>query len=141
MLAGFDRGTAVLSGAGDPVRVETGVITGDLWATWQVPMAMGRGFRSAEDQPGGPRVVILAYGFWQYTPEVAFVNTSANNFISERVPDFHGWSDSGPDFDDYPVPVPLGNAAANPTPAIQVPTAPVYNQAPFSSGDNNPDAP
>ena len=64
-LVGLERGSTILTGSDDPVRVETGLLTGDLWASWRLPMAIGRGFRSDEDQPGGPRVVVLAYGFWQ----------------------------------------------------------------------------
>ena len=64
-LAGLSRGSAILSGSADPIRVGTAVVTDNLWDTWQVPMAIGRGFLPGEDQPGAAPVVILAHGFWQ----------------------------------------------------------------------------
>ena len=64
-LAGITRSTAILSSDGDPVRLETGEVTANLWDTWRVPIVIGRGFLPGEDQPGAAPVVLLSYGFWQ----------------------------------------------------------------------------
>ncbi len=64
-LAGLTFSTAILSGDGDPVRAETGVVTDNLLDTWGVPMAIGRGFLPGEDQPDAAPVVVLSYGFWR----------------------------------------------------------------------------
>jgi putative ABC transport system permease protein len=64
-LAGLMRGAAILSGDGDPARIEAGFVTDNLWDAWQVPMAIGRGFADGEDLPDASPVVLLSYGFWQ----------------------------------------------------------------------------
>ncbi len=64
-LAGFADGSAILSGDGDPIRVEAGLVTDNFWDNWRVPMVVGRGFLPGEDLPGAEPVALLSHGFWQ----------------------------------------------------------------------------
>lgn len=61
----FYLGAATLTGNGEPERVRTGIIAAGLLATVGVRPIMGRDFTRAEDQPNGPRVVMLDYSLWQ----------------------------------------------------------------------------
>ena len=55
-----------LSGRGEPEQVFGQIVTGDYFDVLGAPMALGRGFRGAEDdQPGAHPVVVLAHGVWQ----------------------------------------------------------------------------
>src|SRR5918994_2239262 len=55
-----------LSGRGEPEQVFGQIVTGDYFDVLGAPMALGRGFRGAEDdRPGATPVVVLAHGLWQ----------------------------------------------------------------------------
>jgi putative ABC transport system permease protein len=56
---------AVLTGSGDPERVAGVAVTASLVDVLGVGPALGRWFSEEEDQPSGPRVVVLSDGFWQ----------------------------------------------------------------------------
>jgi putative ABC transport system permease protein len=64
-VGGWTPGTAVLTGRGDPERVKIARATASLFRVFRAPAIAGRWFREDEDQPGGPKVVLLAHGFWQ----------------------------------------------------------------------------
>jgi putative ABC transport system permease protein len=53
-----------LAGRGEPRRVSAGRVTATVFPTLGVEPVLGRGFTTAEDRPGGPKVVVLGHGFW-----------------------------------------------------------------------------
>ncbi len=64
-VGGFTGRGTVLTGDGDPVRLRAGVITATLMPVLGVRPLVGRWFTPEEDQPGGPKAVILSYTTWQ----------------------------------------------------------------------------
>lgn len=53
-----------LYGHGDPMRVQTGVVSDDFFDLLGVKPLLGRLFRPGEDAVGAPPVVLLSYRFW-----------------------------------------------------------------------------
>src|SRR5215475_4878999 len=65
-IAQVDGATRTLTGAGEPERVEVGLISASFFMTIGVqPFPLGRNFIASEDKPGGERVAILSHGLWQ----------------------------------------------------------------------------
>ncbi|HZD32469.1 MAG TPA: ABC transporter permease, partial [Candidatus Angelobacter sp.] len=64
-LAAYSDLAMNLVGNGEPVRVEGGVVTGNLFATLGRPPLIGNFFSERDDQPGAPPTVVLSYSFWQ----------------------------------------------------------------------------
>jgi putative ABC transport system permease protein len=64
-LAPFDDGSFTLTDNGDPERVRGGLVGANLFSVLQVSPILGRTFTAEEDQPNGPRVVILGEGVWR----------------------------------------------------------------------------
>jgi putative ABC transport system permease protein len=68
---GFAHMTAIsgasfnLSGFGEPERLQGTAATAGFFSTLGVHPALGRGFTSAEDQPGADRVVVVSDGLWK----------------------------------------------------------------------------
>ena len=59
------RGTASVTGVGDPEQLRALFVTyGTLQAVGVQP-SLGRWFSLADDTPGSPETVMLAYGYWQ----------------------------------------------------------------------------
>ena len=54
-----------LTGAGDPVRVQSASATAELFATLGVRPLHGRGFVRAEESPASERVVVLGNALWR----------------------------------------------------------------------------
>jgi predicted permease len=54
-----------VTGAGDPEEIQAVRATREFLPTLGVRPLLGRAFTEAEDQPGGPRTVILSYSYWQ----------------------------------------------------------------------------
>jgi putative ABC transport system permease protein len=54
-----------LTGDGDPEREWGAQVSGDFFRLFRVTLALGRDFRSEEEQPGHEQVVILSYRMWQ----------------------------------------------------------------------------
>lgn len=54
-----------LYGHGDPMRVQTGVVSDDFFELLGVEPLLGRLFRPGEDAIGAPPVVLLSYRFWK----------------------------------------------------------------------------
>jgi predicted permease len=54
----------VLTGQGDPSRVDAARTTATLVDVFGVRPRLGRWFTEQEDQPGGPKVVVLSHPFW-----------------------------------------------------------------------------
>ncbi|MBO0862775.1 MAG: ABC transporter permease, partial [Chloracidobacterium sp.] len=64
-IAAYDFDTADLTGDGEPERLNTGMVSANLFATLGVAPALGREFTEAEDTYGGQGVVILSDGLWR----------------------------------------------------------------------------
>ncbi|HKQ78776.1 MAG TPA: ABC transporter permease [Blastocatellia bacterium] len=65
-IAQFDPTTRTLTGAGEPERVEVGLVSASFFGTLRAqPLPPGRNFTTAEDKTGGERVAILSHGLWQ----------------------------------------------------------------------------
>ena len=64
-IGGSTGASVVLTGHGDPVRIRGMSTTAGLGEVFGVPPAMGRWYTEEEDQPGGPKVVVLSHDFWQ----------------------------------------------------------------------------
>jgi putative ABC transport system permease protein len=54
-----------LTGRGEPERIRGASVMADYLTTLGVRPVLGRGFTLEEDQPGGPAVALIGYGFWQ----------------------------------------------------------------------------
>jgi putative ABC transport system permease protein len=55
----------VLTGAGEPLRVQGASATASFADVFGVRPLLGRWFTADEDRPGGPKLVVLIYEFWQ----------------------------------------------------------------------------
>jgi putative ABC transport system permease protein len=64
-LAVVGSGPSILTGAGDPEKVQGERATANLFETLGVKPALGRDFRPEEDQDGHDNVVVLSFGLWQ----------------------------------------------------------------------------
>ncbi|HET9370125.1 MAG TPA: ABC transporter permease [Vicinamibacterales bacterium] len=65
-LGGSSTGIQVITGVGDPERVSSVRATASLVNdVFRVPAQIGRWFTEDEDEPGGPKVVVLSHGYWQ----------------------------------------------------------------------------
>src|SRR6266481_5165773 len=54
-----------LIGRGEPERIRGALIVADYLTTLGVKPVLGRSLTLEEDQPGGPAVAMIGYGFWQ----------------------------------------------------------------------------
>jgi putative ABC transport system permease protein len=63
-MGGATPASFVMTGQGEPERVAGMATTASLDDVLRVRPLMGRWYSEAEDQPGGPKVVVLSYGFW-----------------------------------------------------------------------------
>jgi putative ABC transport system permease protein len=54
-----------LIGRGEPERIRGALIMADYLTTLGVKPVLGRSLTLEEDQPGGPAVAMIGYGFWQ----------------------------------------------------------------------------
>ena len=64
-IAGYEDALFDLTGGDEPIRIEAQRVTHTLFATLGVSPLAGRTFLPSEDQPGGARVALLSYEFWQ----------------------------------------------------------------------------
>jgi putative ABC transport system permease protein len=64
-LGGSSPGPAVMTGKGDPERVAAMSVTASLADVFRISPAVGRWFSEAEDQAGGPKLVVLSDAFWK----------------------------------------------------------------------------
>jgi len=58
-------GTLTLTGAGDPVRIESGEATASLFPLLGIRPVLGRTFLPGEEGPGAPHLAVLGYELWQ----------------------------------------------------------------------------
>jgi len=63
-MGGSTQASFVRTGGGDPERVAGMSTTASLAEVLRVQPAIGRWYTDQEDQPGGPKVVVLSYPFW-----------------------------------------------------------------------------
>jgi len=63
-LAAYTAQSATLVGAGEPLRMNGAIATGDLFATLGVPAALGRGLTTADDRDGAERVLVISHRLW-----------------------------------------------------------------------------
>ncbi len=64
-IGGSTSWSYVLTGQGDPVRVEAVRTTASLVDVFGVQPNLGRWYTEQEDVDGGPKVAVLAHDFWQ----------------------------------------------------------------------------
>ncbi len=64
-LAAYTGGGALLSGLGEAESVAAPRVSANFFSVLGVDPIHGRTFQTGEDQPGGARVTVLTYGFWQ----------------------------------------------------------------------------
>jgi putative ABC transport system permease protein len=64
-LAAFRRDSFNLVGSGEPERLAGRMASASFFSTLGANLYKGTDFPAAEDKPGGQKVVILGYNFWQ----------------------------------------------------------------------------
>ncbi|MBI1765154.1 MAG: ABC transporter permease [Acidobacteria bacterium] len=64
-VAGINKRLLDYTGGAEPLQVSAGLVTGGYFATLGVNAALGRTLNENDDKPGGARVVVLGYEFWQ----------------------------------------------------------------------------
>jgi putative ABC transport system permease protein len=65
VMALYSASRAAISNQGEADVVRVGMVTPGFFEVFKARPVMGRGFTPAEDRPGGPRSVVVSYGFWQ----------------------------------------------------------------------------
>jgi putative ABC transport system permease protein len=63
--AAYTRSRTILTGQGEPVRLDGAQVSASLFDLLGVPAALGRTFRADENEKGKTRVAILSYNLWQ----------------------------------------------------------------------------
>ncbi len=64
-MGAYVTGAVSVSSGDQPMRVTAAFHSAELFATLDVPAALGRVFNSEEDLPGGEPVVVLSDGLWR----------------------------------------------------------------------------
>ncbi len=64
-LGVWSTGTANVTGVDQPHEVHTALITDGVLQTLSVPPLLGRWLLPADQNPHGPKAVMLSYGYWQ----------------------------------------------------------------------------
>jgi putative ABC transport system permease protein len=64
-IGGSTPAPSVMTGKGDPERVLSMSVTASLGDVFRITPALGRWFTEDEDQPGGPKLVVLSDAFWK----------------------------------------------------------------------------
>jgi predicted permease len=64
-MAALTSGSANLSGDGDPERVPTGAVTGNVFALLGVKAHVGRTLTAEDSRPGAPDVAVISEGLWR----------------------------------------------------------------------------
>lgn len=63
--AAYTRRRVILTGQGEPIRLDGAEISASLFDLLRVPAMLGRTFREEENQPGRNHVAILSHDLWQ----------------------------------------------------------------------------
>src|SRR6267143_1362351 len=64
-IAVYNDGNLTLTGSGEPERFDCGKVSAGFFSLLGVQPMLGRDFSTAEDQPGGDRVVVISHSLWQ----------------------------------------------------------------------------
>lgn len=64
-MSGVTENTVVLTGAGEPVQLVSGLVSAGFFDVIGVQPSMGRGFRPEEEVRGRHRVAVITYGMWR----------------------------------------------------------------------------
>src|SRR5262245_47476186 len=64
-MALFSGRRTVISAQEETDVVRTGTVTADFFSVFKLTPVAGRWFTADEDRPGGPRAVVIGYGYWQ----------------------------------------------------------------------------
>ena len=62
--AAYDEGSVTMTGMGDPIHLNMGIFSADMFNVLREPPMLGREFTAAEDKPG-THVVVLSYRLWK----------------------------------------------------------------------------
>jgi putative ABC transport system permease protein len=54
-----------LTGVGEPLKLEAALVAGELFETLGARAALGRPLAKSDNVPGGERLTVISYGFWQ----------------------------------------------------------------------------
>jgi putative ABC transport system permease protein len=63
--AAVDRSRVILTGEGEPIRLDAAEVSASLFNVLRVRPALGRTFNADENTPGKTNVVILSHALWQ----------------------------------------------------------------------------
>jgi putative ABC transport system permease protein len=64
-IGAWSPGQQNLTGDGEPLRINVGFVTANMFDVLGVRPSIGRVFTEQEDVPNGPQVVVLGYPLWQ----------------------------------------------------------------------------
>ena len=64
-IAAFRNANYVLTGVGEPERLDGRQVSADFFPVLGVAPAFGRNFSAEEDKPGANPVALISHGFWQ----------------------------------------------------------------------------
>jgi putative ABC transport system permease protein len=64
-IAAYSGLGAILSGSGESENISAPRVSANFFSLLGVNPILGRTFQPGEDKPGGPKVAVLDYGFWQ----------------------------------------------------------------------------
>ncbi|HXD34178.1 MAG TPA: ABC transporter permease [Pyrinomonadaceae bacterium] len=64
-VVAYTGGGAILTGSGEPERINAPSASANFFSVLGVEPILGRTFQPGEDKPGGPKVTVLTYGMWQ----------------------------------------------------------------------------
>jgi putative ABC transport system permease protein len=64
-LAAYTGGGGIMSGQGEPERINAPSVSANFFSVLGVDPILGRSFQAGEDQQNGPKVTVLTYGLWQ----------------------------------------------------------------------------
>src|SRR5690349_5726040 len=63
--AAISRSRVILTGRGEPIRLDGAEVTTSFFEVLGVPPVLGRTFRADEGQTGRAKVAVLSHGLWQ----------------------------------------------------------------------------
>ena len=72
-IAALDSGTHILTGRGDPQRIDVECVTASMFEVLGTRPLLGRTFGASETDPGAAPVMVLSYGFWRHLGETPAV--------------------------------------------------------------------
>ncbi|HEV8430300.1 MAG TPA: ABC transporter permease [Pyrinomonadaceae bacterium] len=64
-VAGYSGGSFILTGEGEPLRVQSCAISAELFSVLGVKPLIGRSFSAEDERAGQDSVALISYGLWQ----------------------------------------------------------------------------